>query len=50
LQEFERSMEEVARRSVEHWRLKLAGGLNVVLRSLGDQFQLQAGSDEEDPR
>ncbi len=50
LQDFENSMEELARQSVERWRLKLAGGLHGLAKSLGEQFQLQAGSDDERER
>jgi len=42
LQAFERSMEEVAQQSVERWRLTLAGGLNSLVRTLGDQFRFPA--------
>jgi len=44
LQSFERSMEELAQRSVERWRRSLAGGLNSLVKVLGEQFQLQAMS------
>jgi hypothetical protein len=44
---FEHSMDEMAKRSVERWRHKLAGGLNAVLKSLGEQFQSAAGSSPE---
>ena len=39
---FEHSMEEMAKSTVEHWRLKLVANLNVVAKSLGEQFQLQS--------
>ncbi|HXW89998.1 MAG TPA: hypothetical protein VEK33_05590 [Terriglobales bacterium] len=45
---FERSMEELARASVERWRTTLAAGLNAVVKNLGEQFQLQAKSVEND--
>ena len=45
LQSFERSMEEAAQQSVERWRLSLAGALNSLARTLGEQFLLQAASD-----
>ena len=41
LQAFQHSMDELANHSIERWRLKLAGGLNAVLKSLGEQFQSQ---------
>ncbi len=47
LQDFENSMEEAARGTVERWRLKLAGGLQVLAKSVGEQFQLGSGSDKE---
>jgi hypothetical protein len=46
LQAFEHSMEELAKVSVERLRLKLAGGLNALVKNLGEQFQLQAESAE----
>jgi hypothetical protein len=48
LQSFEHSMQELAKLSVERWRLTLAGGLNALVRNLGEQFRLEAesGSDE----
>jgi hypothetical protein len=41
-------MEEQAKRSVERWRLTLAGGLNGLIKSIGEQFRLDAesGNDE----
>ena len=45
LQSFDQSMEELAQQSVERWRLALAGGLNSLARTLGEQFSLQAASD-----
>jgi predicted nucleic acid-binding Zn-ribbon protein len=45
LQAFERSMEELARLSLERWRLKLEGGLNALARGLNEQFSLE-GKDE----
>ena len=44
LQDFERSMEALARESVERWRMTLAGGLNSLVKSLGEQFQMRAES------
>ena len=45
LQSFERGMEELAQQSVERWRRSFAGGLNSLLRTLGEQF-LQAPADD----
>ncbi|MGA2979684.1 MAG: hypothetical protein ABSD76_08845 [Terriglobales bacterium] len=45
LQSFEHSMEELAQQSVEQLRAALAGGLNSLVRSLGEQFCLQAATD-----
>jgi hypothetical protein len=45
LQSFEHRMEELAQQSVERWRLALAGALNSLARTLGEQFRLQAASD-----
>jgi len=39
LQVFEDSMENLAKLSVERWRLKLEGGLNALARSLNEQFR-----------
>jgi hypothetical protein len=38
-QAFEHSVDEMAKLSVERWRLKLAGNLNTVAKNLGEQFQ-----------
>ena len=43
-QAFEHSMREMARLSVERWRLKLAANLNALAKNLGDQFQLEGES------
>jgi uncharacterized phage infection (PIP) family protein YhgE len=47
-QAFEHSMEELAKRSIERWRLTLAGGLNALVKNLGEQFRLEGepGNDE----
>ena len=45
LQSFECSMEELAQKCVERWRSAFAGGLNSLVRILGEQFVLQAGPD-----
>ncbi|MGC2542642.1 MAG: hypothetical protein WA372_15675 [Candidatus Sulfotelmatobacter sp.] len=42
LQSFEHRMEGLAQQSAERWRLTLAGTLNSLVRSLGEQFLLQA--------
>jgi hypothetical protein len=44
---FERSMEELAAQSVERWRQTLAGGLNSLIKSLADQFQLEGHPDPD---
>jgi hypothetical protein len=44
LQSFEHSMQELAKLSVERWRLTLAGGLKVLVKNLGEQFRLEAES------
>lgn len=48
LQAFEHSMEEAAKLSVERWRKKLAGNLNTLAKSLGEQFQLRAERADSD--
>ncbi|MGA8761423.1 MAG: hypothetical protein WB562_00920 [Candidatus Sulfotelmatobacter sp.] len=45
LQSFERSMDDLAQKSVERWRIAFAGGLNSLVRILGEQFVLQASVD-----
>jgi len=45
---FERSMDDLARLSLDRWRNTLAVGLNAVVKNLGEQFQLQATSIEND--
>lgn len=44
LQDLEHSMERMAEKAVERWRLKLESSLNAVTKSLGEQFGSQAGS------
>jgi hypothetical protein len=39
---FEHSTEEMAKLSVERWRLKLADNLSALAKSLGEEFQLQS--------
>jgi len=43
---FEHLMKEMAQLSAERWRLKLATGLNVVAKSVGEQFLLEAETGE----
>jgi len=38
LQDFEHSMDELARLSIERWRQRLASGLNTLARNLDEQF------------
>jgi len=45
---FERSMEDLAKLSLERWRTTLAAGLSAVVKNLGEQFQLQASAIEND--
>ena len=45
LQSFECRMDELARKCMERWRMALAGGLNSLVRILGEQFVLQAAPD-----
>jgi hypothetical protein len=40
LEEFEKTLDELARKSVDRCRGMLAGGLNSLARSLGEQFRL----------
>src|SRR5215472_17009635 len=40
LEGFEKSINELAKLSVERWRLKLAGSFNALAKNLGEQFQL----------
>ena len=40
---FDRSIDEMGKLSVERWRLKLAATLNGLAKSLGEQYQLEAG-------
>jgi len=47
---FERSMEDLAKLSLERWRSTLAAGLSAVVRNLGEEFQLQAGAIGNDGR
>ena len=45
LRSFERNTEEMAQQSVERWRFALAGALNSLASTLGEQFRLRAGSE-----
>jgi len=45
LQSFECRMDELAGKCVERWRTAFAGGLNSLVRTLGEQFILQAPPD-----
>ncbi len=47
LQAFEHSMEGMAKLSVERWRLKLAGNLNALAKSLGE-LRLEGESDDSE--
>ena len=50
LRDFEHATDELARLSMERWRQRLASGLNALVTSLGEQFQLEArcGGDDKD--
>jgi predicted transcriptional regulator len=45
LQSFDHSMEELALQSMERWRSAFAGGLNSLVRILGEQFITHAATD-----
>lgn len=50
LQAFEQEMDEMAKVAVERWRVKVAGNLNTLAKSLGEQFQMRGnGSASEGP-
>jgi hypothetical protein len=38
LQDFEHSVDELARGSIERWRNRLAGGFNALVKNLGEHF------------
>jgi hypothetical protein len=38
LQDFEHSMDEMARLSMESWRHRLGSGLSALLKNLGEHF------------
>jgi chromosome segregation ATPase len=44
LRSFDRNTEEMAQQSVERWRFALAGALNSLASTLGEQFQLRVAS------
>jgi hypothetical protein len=46
LQAFEDSMEDLAKLSVERWRLKLEGGLNALAKSVNEQFRSETEADQ----
>jgi hypothetical protein len=46
LQSFENSMDDLAQKCVERWRVAFAGGLNSLVRTLGEQFVLQAATED----
>jgi hypothetical protein len=48
IQAFERSMEELARASVERWRAKFEAGLQGLLKSLNEQFREEINPKEAD--
>jgi hypothetical protein len=41
LKSFEHSMDDLAQQSVERWRRTLAGGLNSLVKTLGEQLRLE---------
>jgi hypothetical protein len=43
LKSFEHSMDDLAQHSVERWRRTLAGGLNSLVKTLGEQLRLEPG-------
>lgn len=47
LQAFEDSMEDLAKLSVERWRLKLEGGLHALAKTLDEQFRPETEGEEE---
>ena len=48
LQSFEQNMEKLAQHSVGRWRLALAKDLKSLAVILGEQFQLEAVSDNNE--
>lgn len=47
IQTFERSMDELARDSVERWRAKFEAGVNALLKSLNEQFRADLTGNSE---
>ena len=47
LRAFEDSLEQLARLSIERWRLKLEGGLNALTKSLNEQFRMETDAAED---
>ena len=45
---FERATEVASQQSLEKWRLTLAGGFNSLVRTLGEQFRLDASSNAQE--
>jgi hypothetical protein len=43
-------MQELAKLSVERWRLTLAGGLNALVKNLGEQFRFETESGNDESR
>jgi exonuclease VII small subunit len=50
LQAFDHSMNEMAKLSIECWRLRLAEGLNALIKNLGEQFQSEAADERTGPK
>lgn len=46
LEDFNHSMDQLAKLSVERWRLKLAGSFNVLAKNLGEPFPIDGESAE----
>ena len=49
LEGFEQSIDELAKLSVERWRLKLAGSFHALAKNLGEQFGMDADSADGKP-
>jgi hypothetical protein len=47
VQSFEREIEELAQQSVEKWRLALAKHLDSVAKTLGQEFRVETGSEDD---
>lgn len=48
IQAFERSMDDLARDSVERWRAKFEAGVNALLKSLNEQFRAEMKSNQDE--